>query len=193
VSNLYGAFYFMGSFLAALAGLAVLTLAVRRAMGLVDLVSPKQLHDLGKLVFGFTVFWGYLLWAQFLVIWYGNIPEETYFIFYRLIGQWKPVGVAVFFLVLVIPFVGLLGVKPKRSPPILLAFAVTSLAGIWLDRYLQVVPSVNCAASQARAVPQLGVTLLFGGLYLLAIGWFAARFPMISPRLAADTLEREQH
>src|SRR2546430_14258763 len=92
VSNLYGAFYFMGSFLAALAGLAVLTLAVRRAMGIASVVSESQLHDLGKLVFGFTVFWGYLLWAQFLVIWYGNIPEETYFIFYRLWGPWRPIG-----------------------------------------------------------------------------------------------------
>jgi len=193
VSNLFGAFYFMGSFLAALMALAVGAVLLRRAMRLGDLISPRQLHDLGKLCFGFTVFWGYLMWAQFLVIWYGNLPEETYFIFYRLIGQWKPVGVAVFFLVLVIPFVGLLGVKPKRSPPILLAFAVTSLVGIWLERYLEIVPSINGGAGPALGGPEVGVTLLFGGLYLLAIGWFAARFPMISPRLAADTLEREQH
>src|SRR2546428_483880 len=110
-----------------------------------------------------------------------------------LIGQWTPVGVAVFFLVLVIPFVGLLGVKPKTSPPILLAFAATSLVGIWLERYLEIVPSINGGAGPALGGPELGVTLLFGGLYLLAIGWFAARFPMISPRLAADTLERERH
>ena len=193
VSNLFGAFYFMGSFLAALMALAVLAVALRRAMRLGDLISLRQLHDLGKLCFGFTVFWGYLMWAQFLVIWYGNLPEETYFIFYRLIGPWKPVGVAVFFLVLVIPFVGLLAVKPKQSPPVLLAFAATSLVGIWLERYLEIVPSINGGAGPAIGVPEAGVTLLFGGLYLLAIGWFAARFPMISPRLAADALEREQH
>src|SRR2546425_340097 len=187
------AFFFMGSFLAALMALAVGAVLLRRAMRLGDLISPRQLHDLGKLCFGFTVFWGYLMWAQFLVIWYGNLPEETYFIFYRLIGQWKPVGVAVFFLVLVIPFVGLLGVKPKKSPAILLAFAATSLVGIWLERYLEIVPSINGGAGPALGGPELGVTLLFGGLYLLAIGWFAARFPMISPRLAADTLERERH
>ena len=193
VSNLFGTFYFMGSFLAALMALAVLAVALRRAMRLGDLISLRQLHDLGKLCFGFTVFWGYLMWAQFLVIWYGNLPEETYFIFYRLIGPWKPVGVAVFFLVLVIPFVGLLAVKPKQSPPVLLAFAATSLVGIWLERYLEIVPSINGGAGPAIGVPEAGVTLLFGGLYLLAIGWFAARFPMISPRLAADALEREQH
>jgi hypothetical protein len=193
VSNLYGAFYFMGSFLAALAGLAVLTLAVRGAMGLADFVSPKQLHDLGKLVFGFTVFWGYLLWAQFLVIWYGNIPEETYFIFYRLWGPWRPIGATVFILVFVVPFIGLLGVKPKKYPPTFALFSLVSLTGIWLERYLEIVPSVNGGAGPAIGLPELGATLLFAGLFLLSLGWFGARYPMISPRLAADTLEREQH
>jgi hypothetical protein len=193
VSNLYGAFYFMGSFLAALMTLAVLGIVLRRAMGLGDLYSTKQQHDLGKLCFGFTVFWAYLMWSQFLVIWYGNLPEETYFVFYRLFGGWRPVGIAVFFMVFVIPFIGLLGVKPKRYPPTMLAFALVSLAGIWLERYLEVVPSVNGGAGPAIGVPELGVTLFFGGLFLLAWAWFASRYPIISPRLAADALEREAH
>jgi hypothetical protein len=88
VSNLYGAFYFMGGFLGALGAIAIITLILRRAMQLEHLISPKQIHDLGKLVFGFTVFWGYLMWSQFLVIWYGNMPEETYFVWYRLWGPW---------------------------------------------------------------------------------------------------------
>lgn len=193
VSNLFGAFYFMGSFLGALSGLAVMSLALRRAMGLEALISPKQLHDLGKLVFGFSVFWAYLMWAQFLVIWYGNLPEETWFVFYRLYGPWRPVGIAVFCLVFLVPFIGLLGAKPKKYPPTLLAFTVVSLTGIWLERYLEVVPSINRGAGPAIGLPEIGVTLLFGGLFLLAYGWFAARYPMISPRLAADTLERERH
>jgi len=193
VSNLFGAFYFMGSFLAALMALAVLTIVLRRRMRLERLVSTKQLHDLGKLCFGFTVFWAYLMWSQYLVIWYGNLPEETYFIFYRLLGPWRPVGIAVFLLVFVVPFVGLLGVKPKRYPPTFLLFALVSLAGIWLERYLEVVPSINGGAGPALGVPELAATLLFGGLFLLATGWFATRYPMISPRLAANTLEREAH
>src|SRR5437879_4146807 len=165
---------------------------LRRVIGLAQLVSRKQLHDLGKLCFGFTVFWAYLMWSQFLVIWYGNLPEETYFIFYRLIGPWRPVGIAVFLLVFLIPFVGLLGAKPKKYPPTFLAFALVSLAGIWLERYLEIVPSINGGPGPAIGIPELGVTVLFGGLFLLAMGWFATRYPMISPRLAADTLEREQ-
>ena len=193
MSNLYGAFYFMGGFLGALGSLAILSLALRRAMGLDGLLSSRQLHDLGKLMFGFTVFWGYLMWSQFLVIWYGNMPEETYFVWYRLWGAWRPVGATVFILVFVIPFIGLLGAKPKKFPPTLMGFAVISLLGLWLERYLEIVPSVSAGAGPAIGVPEIGVTLLFGGLFLLAFGWFAARYPMLSPRLAADTLEREAH
>jgi len=193
VSNLYGAFYFMGSFLAGLMALAIFGVTLRRAMGLRDVFSARQQHDLAKLCFGFTVFWAYLMWSQFLVIWYGNLPEETYFLFYRLIGPWRPVGLWVFLLVFVIPFVGLLGAKLKRYPPTLFGFALISLVGIWLERYLEVVPSINGGAGPAIGVPEIGVTLFFSGLFAVAIGWFAGRYPMISPRLAADTLEREQH
>jgi hypothetical protein len=193
VSNLFGVFYFMGSFLAALMAVAVLAIAVRRRMGLAALISSKQLHDLGKLCFGFTVFWAYLMWAQFLVIWYGNLPEETYFIFYRLIGPWKPVGVAVFVLVFLVPFIGLLGVKPKKHPPTFMTIALLSLTGIWLERYLEIVPSINGGVGPAIGFTEVGVTLLFAGLFLLSIGWFGARYPMLSPRLAADTLDRERH
>jgi hypothetical protein len=191
VSNLYGAFYFMGSFLTALMWLAVLSIRMRARMGLEDLYSRKQQHDLAKLCFGFTVFWAYLMFAQFLVIWYGNLPEETYFVFYRLWGPWRPFGVAVFLMVFVIPFVALLGEKPKRSPVWLLAIALVSLGGVWIERYLEIVPSINGGAGPALGVPELGGLLFFAGLYALSYSWFASRYPMLSPRLAADTLERE--
>jgi len=193
ISNLYGAFFFMGSFLTALMTTGLLTLWMRKAMKLEQLVSPKQIHDLGKLCFGFTVFWGYLMWAQFLVIWYGNLPEETYFIFYRLWGPWRAVGTAVFLMVFVIPFIGLLGVKPKKFPPTFAFFALISVSGVWLERYLEVIPSINGGRGPNLGLTELGALAFFAGLFLLAYGWFAGRYPMISPRLAADTLEREHH
>lgn len=193
VSNLFGIFYFMGSFLAALMLLSILALALRGAMGLGGIYTERQQHDLGKLCFGFTVFWAYLMWSQFLVIWYGNLPDETYFIFYRLSGAWKPVGVAVFFMVFLIPFIGLLGVKPKKFVPTMVGFATISLVGIWLERYLEVVPSINQGHGPALGLPEVGVALFFGGLFLLSWTWFASRYPIISPRLAADALEREAH
>jgi hypothetical protein len=193
VSNLFGAFYFMGSFLSGLMMLAVLSIVLRGAMGLTGIYTTRQQHDLGKLCFGFTVFWAYLMWSQYLVIWYGNLPEETYFIFYRLSGAWRPVGIAVFLMVFVIPFIGLLGVKPKKFAPTMVGLALVSLAGVWLERYLEVVPAVNHGAGPAIGIPEVATALCFGGLFVLSWAWFARRYPIVSPRLAADALEREQH
>jgi hypothetical protein len=193
ISNLFGAFFFMGSFLCALMTIALLALWMRRAMKLEQFITGKQIHDLGKLSFGFTVFWAYLMWAQFLVIWYGNLPEETYFIFYRLWGPWRAVGTAVFFMVFVVPFIGLLGVRPKKNPVTFAFFAAISVLGVWLERYLEIVPSINGGAGPRLGLPELAGGLCFAGLFLLAYAWFAGRYPMLSPRLAADTLEREHH
>ena len=74
-----------------------------------------------------------------------------------------------------------------------IAVAAVSLTGIWLERYLEIVPSLNHGAGPAIGLPEIGVTALFAGLFLLSIGWFGSRYPMISPRLAAATLDAEHH
>lgn len=190
-SNLLGGFYFMGSFLGGHTLLALTAMYGVRHLQVADLYSPKQRHDLGKLVFGFTVFWAYLMWAQFLVIWYGNMPEETGFVFARLWGHWLPIGRAVFLGMFIFPFIGLLGVAPKKLPLTLGLFTGISLVALWLERYLLVVPSVTTAAPQF-GLPELGPTLALLGLFLLAYALFARNFPMLSPRLALITMEQER-
>jgi hypothetical protein len=75
----------------------------------------------------------------------------------------------------------------------MMAFALISLVGLWLERYLEVVPAINSGGGPAIGIPEIAVTLLFGGLFLLSWAWFAGRYPILSPRLAANALEREQH
>jgi hypothetical protein len=191
-SNLLGGFFFMGSFLGGHMLLVLLMLYGARHLGIRDLVSPKQRHDLGKLCFGFTVFWTYLMWAQFLVIWYGNLPEETGFVFARLWGHWLPIGKAVFLGMFIIPFFGLLGVAPKKIRLTLGFFATVSLVALWLERYLLVMPSITPLPGPVFLLPELGPTLLFAGLFLVTYGLFARIFPMLSPRLAEITLDRER-
>ena len=192
-SNLLGGFFFAGAFLSAHMLLALMTMYGGKVTGLGDLISPKQRHDLGKLCFGFTVFWAYLMWAQFLVIWYGNLPEETGFVFARLWGPWLPVGRAVFIGMFVAPFIGLLGVRPKKFRPTMALFACISLTALWLERYLLVMPSVTEAPGPIYGLPELGPTLLLAGCFLLAYWFFSQRFPMVSPRLAMITIEGERH
>jgi hypothetical protein len=192
-SNLLGGFFFAGAFLSAHMLLAITSMYGGVVTGLSDLISLKQRHDLGKLCFGFTVFWAYLMWAQFLVIWYGNLPEETGFVFARLWGPWLPVGRAVFLGMFVLPFVGLLGVRPKKFKPTMALFAAISLTALWLERYLLVMPSVTEAPGPIFGLPELGPTLLLAGLFLLAYWFFTQRYPMVSPRLAMITIEGERH
>jgi hypothetical protein len=191
-SNLLGGFYFMGSFLGAHMLLALMAMYGGAQLGIGDLISPKQRHDLGKLCFGFTVFWTYLMWAQFLVIWYGNLPEETGFVFARLWGEWRPVGMAVGIGMFIIPFFGLLGVAPKKVRVTMGFFALVSLLSLWLERYLLVMPSVSPLPGPVFKVPEAGPTFLFLGLYLVCYALFARTFPMVSPRLAEITLDRER-
>ena len=192
-SNLLGGFYFMASFLGAHMLLVFTMLYGEKQTGISDLISPKQRHDLGKLCFGFTVFWAYLMWSQFLVIWYGNLPEETGFVFSRLWGPWRPVGTAVFLGMFLIPFFGLLGVAPKKNRRTLALFAGISLTALWLERYLLVLPSVSSEHGPPFGLPEVAPTLAFLGLFLLAYGLFARTFPMVSTRLGEITLDREAH
>jgi len=191
-SNLLGAYSFMAAWLEALMALALLAIFWRRHLGLQDLVTPATFHDLGKLCFGFTVFWAYLFFSQFLVIWYGNLPEETSFLFLRMVRpEWRGISTAMLVLVFLIPFWGLIGVKPKKTPALLGTFATISLVGLWTDRYVFTMPSmVQEAPKLPLGWPELAVTAGFLGLWGLAYVWFARRFPIVSPRLM-DELEAE--
>jgi hypothetical protein len=184
-STLLGAYFFMGAWLAGLMVLALATIFWRRHLGLETLVGPRTMHDLGKLCFAFTVFWMYLFFSQFIVIWYGNMPEETSAMMLRIaVEPWRSIGVAMVVLVFVVPFWGLMGVKPKQTPAILGTFAVISLLGLWLDRWVFVVPTVNEGALRAPlGWTELLVTAGFAGLWGLSHAWFARTFPIVSPRL----------
>ena len=195
VSNLLGGFFFMGAWLSGLMSLALLAILFRKHYGLEDVITPKHLHDLGKLCFGFTVFWAYTFFAQFIVIWYGNMPEETKFLFLRMsTPQWKAISTAMVVMCFLLPFWGLIGVKPKKTPAILGTFAVISLLGLWVDRFVLVVPSIiQAPPSLPLGWQEILITAGFFGLWGLSYLWFAERFPLISPVLIRNHGERRRH
>jgi len=186
-SNLLGGYFFMGAWLSGLMSLALLMLFFRSHYGLEDTITTKHLHDLGKLCFGFTVFWTYLFFSQFIVIWYGNMPEETSFLFLRMMSpEWRGVSIAMLVMVFLLPFWGLIGVAPKKTPSVLATFATISLLGLWIDRYVFVTPSIVQETAR-HGLPlswqEAVVTIGFFGVWALAYLWFQARFPMVSPTL----------
>jgi hypothetical protein len=151
VSPLVGAFYFMGSVLAATALVAIAASSRRREANL--------RHDIGKLLFALSVFWAYLLWAQFLTQWYGNLPEEIEFWIVRQRNPWRLLGLTSIALVFVWPFLGLLREHAKRASWILRGSAVGILIGLWLGLQILVSPSLAPSLSGATVLAAAGSAL----------------------------------
>jgi hypothetical protein len=178
-STLYGAWIFMTHFLAAIGATAIMACLVRGYRSLARAIDQRVLHDIGKMLFAFTIFWTYLFFAQYLVIWYGRLPEETHFVRLRLWEAYQPLATVVMAAVFLVPFVGLLGVKPKRTPSLLTAFALVSLIGIWLLHFLLIAPSVfpdHIAFGWIEALVAAG---LFG-IFALCVLAFLSAFPIIA-------------
>lgn len=178
-STLLGPYVFMGGFLGGIMATALVTIALRSRMGLHDWILPSTLHDLGKLSFGFTVFWGYLFFSQYIVIWYGLLPHEQAFVIHRFTPPFRIIAQLVGLFLFVIPFFGLMGVTAKRTPAIYATFAIISLFGLWLERYLLVYPSLWIGAETLPfSWQEPGLFLLFAGLFLASISFFLTRFPL---------------
>jgi hypothetical protein len=184
-SALYGWWFFMGGWLNALGLFTLLVMWWRRHLGAYELIKEVHFHDLGKLVFAFTAFWGYLTFGQYLVIWYGNMGEETHFMRLRLISPWKYITVTSVVLVFAFPFFGLLSRAAKVFLPTLAFFVIASLTGMWLMRYIEVYPSTyGEIASAPFGLWELGVLLLYVGAW----GWVYAHFMDAFPRVRATLL-----
>ena len=179
VSTLFGAFIFMSTLYTGLAAMSLLTLHTRKALGMEHAISTEQYHTLGKLLFSFALFWVYSYWSQFLPIWYANLSEETPYVVLRLRPPFEFWAWVVFFLTFFIPFVGLMNWTTKRNPYLHQWFAVIALLGVWLERNLLVLPSVNPAVFDLT-LPQIGVMLGFAGAFVLPFLNFAAKYPMLS-------------
>ena len=185
-SALYGWWFFMGGWLNALGVLTLLTILWRKHLGAFELIRENHFHDLGKLVFAFTAFWGYLTFGQYLVIWYGNLGEETHFMRLRLIAPWKVWTVASVTLVFAFPFFGLMGRAAKVFRPTLAFFTIASLAGMLLMRHIEVYPSTY--GEVAGPAPFGGWEIGVLALYLGAWGWVYAKFMDAFPRVRATLL-----
>jgi hypothetical protein len=119
--------------------LIILVLQKRGMLG--NLISQEHFHDLGKWMFAFTFFWGYIAFSQYMLIWYANIPEETMFYLPRQIWPWGTISILLVVVHLVIPFPGLLSRHVKRKTSVLAFWAVWSLLACLLDMFYIIMPS----------------------------------------------------
>ena len=179
-STLYGYWFFMGSWVSAIAAWTLITMAWRRHLGRQDMITDVHFHDLGKLCFAFTAFWGYLTFGQYLVIWYGNLGEETHWARLRLIAPWSWVTVAVVFLMFILPFFGLLSRAAKVYLPTMAFFAMCLVVGLYLHRYDEIYPSIYGVVPDGHlpyGIWEIVITAGFLGIWGLCYIAFMDAFP----------------
>ena len=181
-STMYSWYTFASTFVA---GIALITLFVvyMKNNGYLELTTKEHLHDLGKFMFAFSIFWTYLWFSQFMLIWYANIPEETVYFKPRMQGPYR----AVFFLNLIINFLAPLLILMKRASKrnygTITMMAVLIIFGHWLDFYQMVMPSVmkdeQGVTHVPNILPDLGIALGFVGLIMFVTARTLAKYPLI--------------
>lgn len=141
-STIWGIYQFAGMIQAAFAVIVILGVTLSRPGRPLDGVfRTEHLHDLGKLILGFSCFWAYIWFSQYMLIWYSNIPEETSYFMTRTHGPWGPVVLSSIAINWLIPFFVLLPRPAKRSASVMVRVAVVVLIGRWIDLSLMVFPS----------------------------------------------------
>ncbi len=182
-SDVFGVYVFAGTFLA---GLAATSLAVQyfRARGQLPGVMPDHIYSLGGFLFAFTVFWAYIGFAQYLLMWYANMPEEVFWYKERLQGLWGPMLLVLAVFHFFVPFLVLMPRLAKTQPKSLLWVAILMLVAHWLDLYWMIFPVLG--KGPVFSWPELSFALLFVSVSLL---WFlrlmsrAATMPVGDPFL----------
>jgi hypothetical protein len=142
-STMFGVYYFASCVLAINSSLALSLMWLQSKGRLSSSVTVHHFHDLGKMVFAFTIFWAYIGFSQFMLQWYANIPEETLWWKERFANSWGTFSWVLLFGHFVIPFFGLLSRWVKRSRKALAFWCIWQLVMIYLDMYWLVMPTLG--------------------------------------------------
>jgi hypothetical protein len=181
-STMWGVYYFASCGLASVSAIAIIATMLRRAGKLEGLVTEEHYHDLGKLVFAFTVFWAYITFSQYFLIWYSNIPEETAWYTNRQQHGWQWLFVTMTVGHFSLPFLLLIWRNTKRTPLLLTVMGIYMIAMVAMDMAWIIRPMVymNASVMETTTDPGLsgiwldiagvvGVLGIFGGFVALKI------------------------
>ena len=184
-STIFGVYYFAGSVVAFLAVMPKILYGLQTLGILKNAVTVEHYHDFGKLLFGFTVFWAYIAFSQYMLIWYGNLPEETEWFLKRQTGEWTTVSLILIFGHFVVPFLLLVSRFIKRRPLLLAVTGGYVAMMCWIDIYWLVIPEFSPGVARFGL---LDVLCLLGmnGVFSAVVLFRLSRHPVIAekdPRL----------
>ena len=185
-STIFGVYYFSGAVIGICAFLPLLLMWLQGAGRVPNAVTVEHYHDLGKLLFAFIVFWAYIAYSQYMLIWYGNLPEETGWFLKRQSNGWEWVSLLLLFGHFLLPFLLLISRHVKRRPALLGIAALWMLAMHYVDLFWLAVPEFSPDAVRFGPVDLLAL-LGLGGLFVAGVALWLRRVPVIpegDPRLA---------
>jgi len=162
-STLFGWYTFAGLFVSGLAMICMFTLYLK-ARGFMDHVNENHLHDVGKFMFAFSIFWTYLWFSQFMLIWYANLPEEVVY-FYTRWKHYRTMWIGNFLINFIAPFLVLMTRDAKRQRIILWVGGIIILFGHWIDVYLMVMPG-TVGTEWKLGFIEYGTMIGFLGLFI---------------------------
>ncbi|HCD33353.1 MAG TPA: hypothetical protein DER01_13165 [Phycisphaerales bacterium] len=192
-STIFGVYYFTGGMLSIFATLIVV-LTVLRNKGLIDktTVSKEHMHDHGKFLFGFVVFWAYIAFSQYMLIWYASLPETTFWFVARGattvakdMNSWSIVSIGLMICHFFIPFIGLMSRHIKRTNQTLVFWAVWLLVFHWIDLWWLIMPEMSVEVR--IGIVEICCLIGLGGLFTAAAVWVGslnALVPQKDPRIA---------
>lgn len=184
-STIFGIYTFAGLFQFTLAFLILVLLYLKKKGLMNAYVTGDHLHDLGKFLFAFTVFWAYIAFSQYMLIWYANLPEETMFIIPRTEHSWVYVSILLLVGKFIVPFIALLPRWAKRSPTHLAAVSILIMLMQYVDLYWLAYPSMY-EEHVVFSLTEICVFLGFLGVFLYGMGRFLSKHklvPMKDPRI----------
>ncbi len=164
-STMYGVLFIIGQALGALALATVAVVGVSGREPVSGFLGRRHFHDLGKMMFAFTMLWAYVSFSQYLIVWSGNIPEEISWYLARFRGGWGWVGAAVLLLHFVLPFLLLLSRQANRNPRTLTAAAALLVVMRFVDTSWLVLPAFSKGVFRLNWM-DLAAPIGLGGLWL---------------------------
>jgi hypothetical protein len=187
-STLFGAYSFVKSVYVGFGALIILAAVMHMSPHTPYQLKSSQFHDIGKLFFAFCLVWADFFYAQFVVIWYGNISEETAYIIERtMTAPWTALAWTVFGVCFIGPFLILINKKIKTVPAAMVIICTIVILGMWLEHFLLIAPAFYPTATTLPfSWIDLGVGLGFIGLLSTALGYYLKQFPELFHRPAGE-------
>jgi hypothetical protein len=178
-STLFGAYTFVKAIYVGFGALIILAAVLHLSRRTDFRLKSSQFHDIGKLFFAFCLVWGDFFYAQMVVIWYGNISEETAYVIARtMTAPWNHLAWTLFIGCFILPFIILLNKKFKTWPGGMSVLCAMVIIGIWLEHFLLLGPVYYPSATRLPLSWVDGLTALgFLGLLALCVTVYLRQFP----------------